>query len=204
MRKYFNFFLPHIPLLTLCKFYCYSNNSFFFFFCFRFQQVVSILELIVDVVGSYVSLVGLLRRLIGTCRAIWSVCTARKPAAVANDPQNEAPPTDAEESNIWSLRFQEDLSCTCNTTFTTFTVHNMQSLLFQVALLCVTSKPNVLSFFFSLLIFVEEYVSFLFRLYCNQCVLLRNFISFCLSYYYIDSIIFIFAHVCVYFGSFHY
>ena len=95
------------------------------FFFFRFQQVVSILELIVDVVGSYVSLVGLLRRLIGTCRAIWSICTARQPAAVANDPQNEVPPTDAEESNIWSLRFQEDLSCTCNTTFTSFTVHNM-------------------------------------------------------------------------------
>ena len=55
---------------------------------------MSILELIVDVVGSYVSLVGLLRRLIGTCRAIWSIWTARQPVVVSNDHQNEVPLVD--------------------------------------------------------------------------------------------------------------
>ena len=93
-KQYFNFFLPHIPLLTLCKFYCYSNNSSFFFS--RFPQVVSVLELIDDVVMSLVSLVDLLLRLIRTCRGIWSVWTAGQPAAVASDHQNEVPPTDAE------------------------------------------------------------------------------------------------------------
>ena len=94
-------------------------------FCFRFQQVVSVLELIHNVVGSLVNFVVLLLLLIRICRRIWSICTARQPAAVANDPQNEVQPTDAEESNIWSVRFQEDLSCTCNITFSAFTVHNM-------------------------------------------------------------------------------
>ena len=71
---------------------------------------MSVLELIDDVVVSLVSLVDLLLRLIRTCRGIWSVWTAGQPAAVANDHQNEVPPTDAangqndvivnEESNI--------------------------------------------------------------------------------------------------------
>ena len=109
------------------------------FFFSRFPQVVSVLELIDDVVVSLVSLVDLLLRLIRTCRGIWSVWTAGQPAAVANDHQNEVPPTDAEadaangqndvivneESNIWTHRFRENLSCMCITTFTTFTVHNM-------------------------------------------------------------------------------
>ena len=31
-EKVFQLLPPHIPLLRLCKFYCYSNNSIFFFF----------------------------------------------------------------------------------------------------------------------------------------------------------------------------
>ncbi|KAK9987760.1 hypothetical protein SO802_027999 [Lithocarpus litseifolius] len=61
-----------------------------------FQQVVSVLELIYDVAKSLVSLVDQLQRLIRTCRGIWSIWTARQPAAVANEHQNEVPPTDAE------------------------------------------------------------------------------------------------------------
>ena len=56
---------------------------------------MSVLELIDDVVVSLVSLVDLLLQLIRTCRGIWSVWTAGQPAAVANDHQNEIPPTDA-------------------------------------------------------------------------------------------------------------
>ena len=60
-------------------------------FCFRFQQVVPVLELIGNVVGSLVSLVVLLQRLIRICRRIWSILTARPPVVVANDHQNEVP-----------------------------------------------------------------------------------------------------------------
>ncbi|KAK9987754.1 hypothetical protein SO802_027993 [Lithocarpus litseifolius] len=65
-----------------------------------FQQVVSVLELIYDVAKSLVSLVDQLQRLIRTCRGIWSICTARQPAAVANQHQNEVPPTDAEADYV--------------------------------------------------------------------------------------------------------
>ena len=146
-EKAFHLLFPHNPLLTLCQFCCYSNNSI----CFRFQQVVSVLELIHDVVGSLVILVDLLLRLIRICRRIWSIWTARQPGVVANDHlneiplaninygQNDIPPTDAEadatngqndvivneEQNIWTHRFGENLSCTNNTTFTASTIHNM-------------------------------------------------------------------------------
>ncbi|KAL0009749.1 hypothetical protein SO802_004857 [Lithocarpus litseifolius] len=54
-----------------------------------FQQVLSILELIDDVVGSLVGLVVLLLRLVRICRRIWSFWTTRQPVVVANDHQNE-------------------------------------------------------------------------------------------------------------------
>ncbi|KAK9987755.1 hypothetical protein SO802_027994 [Lithocarpus litseifolius] len=61
-----------------------------------FRQVGLVLELIYDVAKSLVSLVDQLQRLIRTCREIWSIWTARQPAAIANEHQNEVPPTDAE------------------------------------------------------------------------------------------------------------
>ncbi|KAL4625253.1 hypothetical protein ACB092_05G012100 [Castanea dentata] len=64
-----------------------------------FQQVVSVLELIDDVIRSLVNLVDQLKRLIRTCRGIWSIWTARQLAAVANEHQNEVPPTDAEAAD---------------------------------------------------------------------------------------------------------
>ncbi|KAF3947643.1 hypothetical protein CMV_026250 [Castanea mollissima] len=61
-----------------------------------FQQDVSVLQLIDDVVRSLFSLVDQLQQLIHTCRGIWSIWTARQLAAVANEHQNEVPPTNTE------------------------------------------------------------------------------------------------------------
>ena len=104
-EKVFQLLPPHIPLLRLCKFYSYFNDSFFFYFFFFFRfQVVSFLELIVDVVGSLVSLVDQLKRLIRTCRGIWNIWTAQ-PSANANDGHNDVIVN--QESTIW---FYEEIT----------------------------------------------------------------------------------------------
>ena len=152
MRKQFNFFL-------LITHYWRSVNFTVILtipFCFRFQQVVSVLKLIDDVVGSLVSLVDLLLQLICTCRRIWSIWTARQPIAIANDHhnevpladinygQNDIPLTDAangqndvivnKDLNIWTHQFQENIICSlCSC---------------RSFVICVTSKPNVFFFFF--------------------------------------------------------
>ena len=91
VRKYFNFFL-HI---THYRRYINFTVILTIPFCFRFQQVMSILELIDDVVRSLVSLVVLLLRLVQICRRIWSFWTARQPVDI-NHGQNDIPLTDAE------------------------------------------------------------------------------------------------------------
>ena len=90
VRKYFNFFLPITHYWRSVNFTVILTIPF----CFRFQQVVPVLELIGNVVGSLVSLVVLLQRLIRICRRIWSILTARPPVVVANDHQNEVPLAD--------------------------------------------------------------------------------------------------------------
>ena len=91
VRKYFNFFLPITHYWRSVNFTVILTIPF----CFRFQQVVPVLELIGNVVGSLVSLVVLLRRLIRICRRIWSILTARPPVVVvANAHQNEVPLAD--------------------------------------------------------------------------------------------------------------
>ena len=136
VRKYFNFFLPITHYWRSVNFTVILTIPFWF----RFQQVASILELIDDVVGSLVSLVVILLRLVRICRRIWSSWTARQPVVVAHDHQNEVPLADInhgqnnipltdvegdaangqndvivnEELNIWTHRFRENISCTCN------------------------------------------------------------------------------------------
>ncbi|KAL0009752.1 hypothetical protein SO802_004860 [Lithocarpus litseifolius] len=57
----------------------------------RIQQVVSVLELIAEVVGSLASFVVQLIRLIRIFIRIWTIWTARQPASVGNSYQDDIP-----------------------------------------------------------------------------------------------------------------